>query len=152
MKAILITAVFSALLLGNSEGQAPPPGQDSVTQKVRKFWVKSKGYLSEDLPTFKEGAEQTLLDLDKEIKIVGVKAGDHSPPYFQMRLQALRLQHEHLINALKQIDAEAVKNHMSGPRYAFDKCMDALETAVTQAADEAEVLAKLNEVPKTTGI
>ena len=150
MRTILVTALMAACT-GAAMGQ-PAPHQESITQKVRKFWEKSKGYLSEDLPTFKEGAEVTLSDLDREIKLVVVKAGDSPPAYFLTRLQALRLQHEHLSAALKEIDAEAVKNHMSGPRYAFDKCMDALEAALTQAADEAEVLAKINEVPKTTGI
>jgi hypothetical protein len=150
MKTFLLSAFL--LAAGMVVAAEPVVIQEPAAEKVRKFWVKSKGYLSEELPTFKEGAEQTLLYLDREIKQVTAKAGNTPPAYFLARLQALRLQHEHLSAALKEIDAAAVKNHLSGPRYAFDKCMDSLEAALTQASDEAEVLAKINHVPKTTGI
>lgn len=153
MKTILITTI-AAMLTGTAFSQAPAsgtppaPGSETVSQKARNFWIKSKGYLSENETTFKEGAQQTLTDLGKEIDTVSTKAGATPPMYFQTRLQSLKQQHQHLAVMLSGLNGEAVKTRMSGPRYAFDKCVGSLEEAIDQADDEADVLAKIHRPEK----
>ncbi len=146
MKAILLPIAAAALVAtawSEVSPANPQPDQTTIAEKARDLWTKSKGYLSEDLPTYKAGAQQTLTDLGKEIDTVTTKAGATPPLYFQTRLQSLKQQHEHLGMKLAELDGAAVKTRMSGPRYAFDRCVASLEAAIDQADDEADVLAKV---------
>lgn len=149
MKTILIPA-FAALVMGQSLSLAgaPPAKEESVAQELHNFWVKSKAYLSDDWATFKEGAQLTLADLTKQIDAVAAKAGTTTPGYFQLRLQALKEQRDYLKIKLGELDSETIKIHLSGPRYAFDKCVSALEAAITQADAEADMLVLLREDDK----
>lgn len=144
MKTILIPA-FAALVMGQtlSQAGAPPAKEESVAQELHNFWVKSKAYLSDDWATFKEGAQITLADLTKQIDAVTAKVGTTAPGYFQLRLQALKEQRDYLKVKLGELDSETIKVHMSGPRYAFDKCVSSLEAAITQADTEADMLIRL---------
>jgi hypothetical protein len=144
MKSILIPA-FAVLVMGQSLslGAAPPAKEESITQELHNLWVKSKAYLSDDWATFKEGAQLTLADLSKQIDAVALKTGANTPGYFQLRLQALKEQRGYLTTKLGELDSETIKVHMSGPRYAFDKCVSSLEAAITQADNEADVLVRL---------
>lgn len=148
MKPILFTTV-AALLMGLTPGRADtPPAKkesESVVQQMRHFWVKSKAYLSDDWATFKEGARLTLSDLTKQIDAVAAKAGTTAPGYFQLRLQALKEQRAYLTTKLGELDSETIKIHLSGPRYAFDKCVSSLEAAITQADNEADVIIRLQD-------
>lgn len=146
MKPIVFTTL-AALLMGLTSGRAdtPPAKEESVVQQMRHFWVKSKAYLSDDWATFKEGAQLTLSDLTKQIDAVAAKAGTTAPGYFQLRLQALKEQRAYLTTKLGELDSETIKIHMSGPRYAFDKCVSSLEAAITQADNEADVIIRLQD-------
>lgn len=159
MKTILMTTIV-AMLAGVAFTEEPAPQSrdtataqarttdETISEKARNLWIKSKGYLSEDPATYREGAQQTLTDLGKQIDAVAAKAGTVQPEYFQTRLQALRQQHDALLQKLADLNGEAVKTRMSGPRYAFDKCVGSLEKAIDQADDEADVLAKVNSPEK----
>ncbi len=144
MKPILITTLAGLLMgLTPSRADTPPEKEESVTQQMHNFWVKSKAYLSDDWATFKEGAQLTLSDLTKQIDAVATKAGTAAPGYFQLRLQALKEQRDYLKTKLGELDSETIKIHMSGPRFAFDKCVSSLEAAITQADNEADVIIRL---------
>ena len=156
MKSIHAIAI-AVLLSGNAFSQHPPlntdvgvvvTDNDTVKQKTRRFWVKAKGYLSEDKATFTEDAQQTLADLGKEIDKVADKVTVTAPPCFLTRLLSLRQQHQHLSFKLQELTAEAIKTRLSGPRYAFDKCVASLEAAIEQADDEADVLARIGSTEK----
>ena len=156
MKTILITTI-GAMLAGtafteeardNVARQQQPAKAETISEKARNLWVKSKGYLSEDPVTFREGAQQTLTDLGKEIDAVAAKAGTVLPEYFQTRVQALRQQHEALAKKIAELNGEVIKTRLSGPRYAFDRSVASLENAIDQADDEAETLAKVNSPEK----
>jgi len=129
-------------------GAAPSAGEETVREKARNFWIKSKGYLSEDQNTFTEGAKQTLSELGKEIDGVAAQAGATPPMYFQTRLQSLRQQHSYLSEQLNGLTADTIKTRLSGPRYAFDKGVGSLEEAVNQADSEVHELAKVNRPEK----
>lgn len=138
------------MLAGSAFAQAPaaqpvsdPAAKETVREKARNLWIKSKGYLSENESTFKEGAQQTLTDLGKEIDAVTAKSGATPPAYFQTRLQSLKQQHQYLAGKLGELNAEAIKTRLSGPRYAFDKGVGSLESAIDHADDEADTLAKV---------
>lgn len=149
MKTIPIT-LLSALLMGSALCLAEPPATDkeTMTQKMKDFWIKSKGYLSEDWATFKEGAQQTLSDLNKEIDAVAAKPGASAPVYFQTRVQSLRQQHEHLSAKLGELNSESIKTRLSGPRYAFDKGVASLEAALAQADSDADTIVKITSPEK----
>lgn len=119
-----------------------------MREKARNFWIKSKGYVSEDQTTYTQGAQQTLSDLGKEIDEVAAKAGSAPPGYFKTRLQSLREQHSQLSTVLPDLSADAIKTRTSGPRYAFDETLDSLEKAIDQADNEADKLAKINSPEK----
>ena len=148
MKPILALTI-GALLSGSAFSQHPTiisdagTSAESVKQKTRRVWVKAKAYLSEDKAAFMEGAQQTLTDLAMEIDTVAAKVGVVAPAYFLTRLQSLRQHHEYLRLKLRELTDEAIKTRLSGPRYAFDKCVGSLEAAIEQAGDEAELLGKL---------
>lgn len=149
MKIILLTT-FAALLMGvaSSRADAPAVKEETVSQQMHNFWVKSKAYLTNDWPTFKEGAQLTLDDLSKQIAAVALKASTSTPGYFQLRLQALKEQRAYLGLKLGELDSESIKTRMSGPRYVFDLCVSSLEAAITQADAEADVLAKFKSEDK----
>jgi hypothetical protein len=160
MKTVLVTTI-GAVLAGTAISQPPPnpvrdalnitptPAQnETVREKARNFWIKSKGYLSEDQITFTEGAKQTLSDLGKEIDEVAAKVGAAPPMYFQTRLQSLRQQHSYLHEQLNGLTPDTIKTRMSGPRYAFDKGVGSLEDAVGQAENDADRLAKVSRPEK----
>jgi hypothetical protein len=154
MKTILATTV--AAMVGAIAFALPPaparefPSDESTTrdeavsQKARNLWVKTKAYLSEEPPTYKEGAQQTLVDLGREIDTVSMRVGVHPPEYFQTRLRSLREQHDDLISKLNDLNGEAIKVRMSGPRYVFDQRVSLLEYSLDQAEAEADILARLN--------
>src|SRR4051812_36153009 len=153
---IFLVALFSSPSFGQApaaspraEAISPPPGkEESLKQKARNFWIKSKGYLSEDPQTFSQGAQQTLAELGRDIDMVAAKTDVGRPPYFETRLQSLRQQHEHLSQKLQELTPDAIKSRTNGPRYAFDQCIDSLEKAVDQAENEADVLAKVKSPEK----
>jgi hypothetical protein len=150
MKTILITT-FSALLLGlpmTGAAAAPAAKEETVTQQMHDFWIKSKAYLSNDWNTFKEGAQITLADLDKQISAVAAKTDLQTPGYFQLRLQALKEQRAYLTVKLAELNDETIKVRMSGPRYVFDQCVSALEAAINQANSEADVLSWIRKNDK----
>lgn len=158
MKTVIAITV-AALLSGNAFGQAPSPppppiGGDVITEtdtvklKTRRFWVKNKGFLSENKIEFTESAQQMLTDFGKEIDKVAGKVMVAAPVYFLTRLQALRQQHQHLSLKLQELTGEAIKTRMSGPRFDFERCVASLEAAIEQADEEADVLAKMSSPEK----
>lgn len=147
MKTILIP-VFAALAMGlplRLIGAPPAQEKESVVQQMHDFWIKSKAYMSNDWNTFKEGAQLTLDDLTKRIDAVAAKTSSTTPGYFQLRLQALKEQRDHLTAKLADLNSETIKVRLTGPRYAFDECVSSLEAAITQADTEADVLIKVSK-------
>jgi hypothetical protein len=149
MKTILVMTI-AALLSESAFSQHPPlaepaPGavvsdKDPVKQKTRRFWVKAKGFQAEDEAAFTAGAQQALMDLGKEIDRVAGKVPVTTPLYFLTRLQALRQQHQYLQVKLQALTAGAIKTRQSGPRHAFEECVNSLASALDQADDEADML------------
>jgi hypothetical protein len=149
MKTILATtfAVMlstTAFTLPPVPARESPPAEETLAPKGRNLWVKSKAFLSEEPPTYKEGAQRTLNELGSEIESVSMKVGVHPPEYFQTRLRSLREQHDDLTSKLNDLNGEAIKVRMTGPRYVFDQRVSLLENSLDQAQIEADILARLN--------
>jgi hypothetical protein len=149
MKTILIPT-FLALLLGLPlcGADAPAAKEKAEVQQLHQFWVKNKGYLSEDWHTFKEGALLTLADLSKRIDGIATQTSPNTPSYFQLRLRALKEQRDYLAGKLGELNSATIKNRLSGPRYIFDKGVSALEEATAQAETEVVALAWINKIDK----
>ena len=112
-------------------------------QATRSAWVKTKAYLSDDLPTYHEGANATLASLAREITEVEAQTPAMAPTYFHTRLKALNEQHDYLVKHLARLSPENVKERNSGMRHDFDRCLADLEEAIDQAQDGAKSLAKI---------
>ena len=109
----------------------------------RALWIKSRGYLSEEPIVYRLGAEQHLAAVGLEIVQVKIDAGIEAPAYFRTRVLALEQQHAYLTVQLPKLTPEQIGNRMSGERFAFDQCMEALEEAIDQAGHEAGKLTKI---------
>ena len=116
---------------------------NNVGDVTRSGWKKTKAYMSEDAPVYRDGAIQTLAYLGKEIRDVKAMTPSVHPPYFHTRLQALDQQHEYLSAHLTKLSSEHIRVRLTGDRYAFDQCVEDLEEAIDQARDEAATLSKL---------
>ena len=115
----------------------------NVSDATQAAWKKTKAYVSEDPATFREGANQTLTDLSAAIADVKSKAPPAPPKYFNTRIRSLDEQLDHAKGTLADLTPEQIKSRMSGPRHAFDKCVDGLESAVSEAKSEAVSLSKV---------
>ncbi len=111
-------------------------------QATRSAWVKTTAYLSDDLPTYHEGANTTLTSLAREIAEVQAQTPSSAPTYFRTRLKALDEQHDYLVKELSRLTAEQVKQRNSGLRHDFDRCLADLEDAIDQVKAGAQTLAK----------
>lgn len=111
-------------------------------QATRSAWVKTKAYLSDDLPTYHEGAKATLADLRREIAEVEAQTPTSAPSYFRTRLRALDEQHQYLAKYLPRLSSEHVKQRASGLRHDFDRGVADLEDAIDQAKNGAQTLAR----------
>ncbi len=109
---------------------------------TRSAWVKTTAYLSDDLPTYHEGANATLASLAREIAEVGAQTPSAAPAYFRTRLKALDEQHQYLAKYLPRLSSEHVRERNSGTRHDFDRCLADLEEAIDQAKEGAQSLAK----------
>lgn len=109
---------------------------------TRSAWVKTTAYLSDDLPTYHEGAHATLTSLGREIAEVEAQTPSAAPTYFRTRLKALDEQHDYLVKHLARLSSEHVKERNSGMRHDFDRSLADLEDAIDQAQDGAKSLAK----------
>ena len=105
-------------------------------------WAKTKAYVSDDMPVYREGASATLASLSREIAEVNAQTPKAAPAYFRTRLLALDEQHKHLAKRLARLSPEQLKDRSSGPRYDFDQCVGDLEQAIDQAKDGAATLSK----------
>ena len=114
-----------------------------VGRATRAAWSKTKAYLSDDMPVYREGAEATLAGLGVEIAELRARTPSAAPAYFRTRLLALKEQHEHLAMRLGQLSRQELRDRSSGPRYDFDRCVVDLEQAIDQALDGADMLAKI---------
>ena len=110
---------------------------------TRVVWGKTKAYLSDDVPTYREGAHATLAGLAREIADVKAQTPSAAPAYFRTRLLALDEQHKHLAKRLALLSPEQLKDRSSGPRYDFDQCLADLEQAIDQAEAGIGVLSKI---------
>lgn len=113
-----------------------------VGRATRTAWVKTTAYLSDDLPTYHEGAHATLVSLGREIAEVEARTPSEAPTYFRTRLKALNEQHDYLVKHLARLSSEHVKERNSGMRHDFDRSLADLEGAIDQAQDGAKSLAK----------
>ena len=109
---------------------------------TRAAWGKTKAYVSDDMPVYREGASGTLAGLAREIAEVKARTPSEAPAYFLTRLLALDEQHKHLTERLALLSPEQLKDRSSGPRYDFDQCIGDLEQAIDQAKDGAGALSK----------
>ncbi len=114
-----------------------------VGRGTRSAWSKTKAYLADDMPVYREGAEATLAGLGVEIAELRARTPSAAPAYFRTRLLALKEQHEHLAMRLGQLSRQELRDRLSGPRYDFDRCVVDLEQAIDQALDGADMLAKI---------
>jgi hypothetical protein len=109
---------------------------------ARECWNKTKAYVSDEPPVYREGANATLASLAKEIAEVKAQTPGAEPVYFRTRLQALHEQHEYLTSRLAVLSPEQLKDRSSGPRYDFDQGVGDLEQAIDQAKDGVRIVAK----------
>ena len=109
---------------------------------TRAAWAKTKAFVSDDLPVYREGANETLAGLSREIAEVKAQTPSHAPAYFRTRVLALDQQHEHLAKRLARLSPEQLRDRASGPRHALDRCIGDLEQAIDQAKDGTGTLAK----------
>lgn len=119
---------------------------------TRAAWGKTKAYMSDDVPVYREGASATLADLAREIAEVNAQTPKAAPAYFRTRLLALDEQHKYLAKRLARLSPEQLKDRSSGPRYDFDQCVADLEQAIDQAQTGAGTLSKAaaKSVPNLT--
>lgn len=113
-----------------------------ANRATRAAWVKSKAYLSDEMPTYSEGASATLTSLAREIAETKAMTPSPTPIYFRTRLVSLDEQHELLTRLLSLLSAEQLKDRTAGPRHDFDECVADLEAAIDQAKDGADSLTK----------
>lgn len=118
----------------------------NVGEATRTTWIKTKGYLSEDATTYREGATQTLKELSGEITTLKTMVPAQHPEYFRTRIQAMEQHHQQLTMDLAKLTPDDIKVRMSGKRYAFDQSVESLEEAVNQAQKEAKRLAMKDNV------
>lgn len=109
----------------------------------RAAWAKTKAYLSEDVPTYREGANATLAGLGREIADIKAQTPSAAPVYFRTRLLALEQQHAHLSMRLADMSREEIRVRASGAHREFDQCLGDLEQAIDQAASGADILSKI---------
>jgi hypothetical protein len=109
---------------------------------TRECWNKTKAYVSDEMPVYREGANETLVGLAKEIAAVKTLSPGAEPVYFRTRLQALDEQHEYLTRRLAVLSPEQLKDRSSGPRYDFDQGVGDLEQAIDQAKDGVRIVSK----------
>ena len=114
----------------------------SAERATRAAWGKTKAYVSDDMPAYREGANATLAGLAKEIAEVKAQTPKAVPAYFRTRVLALDEQYEDLSKRLARLSPEQIKDRSSGPRYDFDRCVGDLEQAIDQAKDGAGTLSK----------
>ena len=110
---------------------------------TRVVWGKTKAYLSDDVPTYREGAHATLAGLAREIADVKARTPSAAPTYFHTRLLALDQQHAHLAMRLAELSREELRVRSSGPHQDFDQCLGDLEQAIDQAENGANLLSKI---------
>ena len=110
---------------------------------TRAAWAKTKAYLSDDVPTYREGAHATLAGLAREIADVKAMTPSAAPVYFRTRLQALEQQHAHLAMRLADMSRQELKVRSSEAHQDFDQCLGDLEQAIDQAASGADMLSKI---------
>jgi hypothetical protein len=113
-----------------------------VSRATREGWNKTKAYVSDETPVYREGANETLAGLGREIADVKAQTPSADPAYFRTRLHALEEQHEYLAKRLALLTPEQLKDRSSGPRYDFDQCVGDLEQAIDQAKDGARTVSK----------
>lgn len=118
----------------------------NVGEATRTTWIKTKGYLSEDAVTYREGATQTLNELSGEITQLKAMVPAPHPEYFKTRIQALEQHHQQLSMDLAKLTPDDIKTRMSGMRHAFDQSLESLEEAINQAHKEAKRLGKKDNV------
>ncbi len=114
-----------------------------VGKSTRAAWSKTKAFFSEDKAVYHEGAGATLAGLEREIAVLKARTPGAAPLYFRTRVAALTEQHEYLTSRLEQLDEEAIKTRLSGPRHEFNRCLADLEDAIDQAEEGADTLAKI---------
>ena len=110
---------------------------------TRAAWAKTKAYLSDDVPTYREGAHATLAGLAREIADVKAVTPSAAPAYFRTRLQALDQQHAHLAMRLADMTRQELKVRSSAAHQDFDQCLGDLERAIDQADSGADMLSKI---------
>ena len=107
---------------------------------TRAAWGKTKAFVSDEMPVYREGASATLAGLAREIAELKAQTPSAAPVYFRTRLQALDEQHAHLAMRLSLLSRDQLRDRTSGPRWDFDRCLGDLERAIDQAEEGAEVL------------
>ena len=111
---------------------------------TRAAWAKTKAYVSEDVPTYREGAQATLAGLAREIADVKAITPSAAPVYFRTRLLALDQQHAHLAMRLADMTRQELKIRSSPAHQDFDQCLGDLEQAIDQAESGADMLSKIS--------
>lgn len=109
---------------------------------TREGWSKTKAYVSDEMPIYREGADEILAGLAKEIAEVKAQTPNAEPDYFRTRLLALDEQHAYLAKHLSLLSSEQIKDRSTGPRYRFDQCVSDLEEAIDQAKDGARTVSR----------
>ena len=110
---------------------------------TRAAWAKTKAYVSDDVPTYREGAQATLAGLAREIADVKALTPSAAPVYFRTRLLALDQQHAHLAMRLAEMSRQELKVRSSGPHQDFDQCLGDLDQAIDQAQSGADMLSRI---------
>ncbi|MDB6174199.1 MAG: hypothetical protein JWL59_3510 [Chthoniobacteraceae bacterium] len=102
---------------------------------ARSGWAKTKAYVSDELPVYRAGANETLAALAREILEVKAETPIAAPVYLRTRILALDEQHQYLSTRLALLSPEQLRNRSSGPRYNFDQCVGDLEQAIDQTKE-----------------
>ena len=104
---------------------------------TRAAWFKTKAYLGDDMPVYREGAHATLAGLAMEIAELKKQTPTGAPSYFRTRILSLDQQHDYLSKRLALLSHEELRDRSAGSRYDFDRCVADLEQAVDQAVNGA---------------
>lgn len=106
---------------------------------TRAAWFKTKAYLGDDMPVYREGAHATLAGLAMEIAALKTQTPTGAPAYFRTRILSLDQQHDYLSKRLALLSHEELRERSAGSRYDFDRCVADLEQAVDQAVNGASM-------------
>ncbi len=112
----------------------------SIAQTSRHAWKKTKAYFSEDTTTYREGADQQLIDLRAEISRLKKQSANviGGRDYFATRVRSLEEQDQYINDQLAGLAAEDMKSARESKRSRLNQTIERLEENIALAQKEVQ--------------